>query len=358
MFRVPAVDGSIGRPSSRPADLFGIALVVALGAWVAFGAGNGAGRSRPVLWLLIGLTAATAIGRALARRPGLTQRALAVAIAGAFALSWPGLLGAVGAPTGYANANATLAALGAIAAVGAARTARGGIERRSWLGLGAVLAAATAISGSVAGTAVLAAALILLGLSALARWPGVAVVGGLIVVSIALGLTTAVAVGGDPFGLAERSGVRGELWMAAADLLDQEPVRGIGPGNFAEANPVTDDRDLRWVHHAWLQVAAELGIVGLAFVFGVAGWTWARLWQVARRGPARAAVGAAALVVVGLHGTVDYIWHVPAVLIVAALLVGDATAVNEQANQVNRSGHATDTRSVPALTNNESMMQG
>lgn len=313
------------RTRAALADAAGVVIILALAWWVAFFAGGGAGRPAPVLWLLGGILLAVAVGRATAGRPEVVPRIVALAILGAIALTWPGALGPAGAPLGYANANGTLAGLGALMAVGAAGTSRSVGERNAWLGLGVGFGAATAVTGSWAGLISLSAALLLLVLSAVARWPAAVIVGGLIVLSLGLGLTSAIAAGDDPAGLGERTGVRGELWVAAADLAAEHPGRGIGPGMFAELNPVTDDADLRWAHHGYLQVAAELGFVGLGLVLALIGWVSCRLWIASVRAPVRSAFGGAAVLVVGLHATVDYVWHVPAVLLVLAVVIGAAT---------------------------------
>lgn len=281
-----------------------------------------------MLLLLLGLALATAVGRALAGRAGLVPKLVAVGVAGSLVLTWPGVLSAGGAPLGYANGNATLSSLGLVAALAAARDERNSAVWRGWIVLAGLLGALTVATGSVAGVLALAVALGLLGLSAVTRWAAFAVAGGLVAVSLTVGVTTAVALGSDVGGLRGRADVRGELWAAAADLARDEPVTGIGPGQFADRSPVSGDADLRWVHNEYLQVAAELGLVGLALLAGLAGWAWATLWATARDRPARAAVAAAAVTVVGLHAAVDHVWHLPAVLLTGSLLLGAGTGVS------------------------------
>lgn len=318
------------RPSSRHLDAIGLGLVALLALWVGAFAGDGEGRPLPVLLLLTGLVIATGAGRVLASTPGLVPRLVAVGVAGSLVLTWPGVLRAGGPPLGYANGNATLASLGAIAAIGAARAERNIAMRRRWIGLAGLLGALTVATGSVAGVLALTVALGLLGLSAATRWAGFAVVGGLVAVSLTLGVTTAVALGSDIGGLGERAEVRGELWAAAADLAREEPVTGIGPGQFASRTPVSRDDDLRWAHHGYLQVAAEFGLPGLALVAALAGCVWASLWVSTADRPASASLAGAAVTVVGLHAAVDYVWHLPPVLVVTSVLCGANTARSEQ----------------------------
>ena len=302
-------------------DWAGLALVAALFAWTVSVAGDGDGRPAPVLWLLGGLVAAVVIGRAGASQGVPLFGSVAVAIAGAVALTWPGVLAAAGAPTGYANANATLLGLGALSAMGASRAAGPGRGRRGWSALAVVLIGAVPATGSVAGTIVVLGACVTLALALRTRRPTLVIGAGVMVVSLSLGLTVAIASGSDLGGLRAQAGVRAELWAAAEELADEQPVTGIGPGRFEVRNPVTDDDDLRWAHHGYLQVAAELGIVGLVLTLGLGAWAWAVLWRASRRTDA-ASVSAAALGAVTAHATVDYVFHIPELLAVTALLVG------------------------------------
>lgn len=324
VLRSPAVT-SPPRPTTRWFDVIGVVLLVLLGGWVALIAGAGDGRPGPVLWLLGALLLATVLARMVARSRGLVPGAVAVAITASLALTWPGMLRTGGPPTGYANTNATLAALGVVAAAAAATSSRRPGVRRGWLLLAALLAAATASVGSLAAVLVLLAAFGLLACGALRRSARVVIVGGAITVGAALVITGALAVRADGAGSAAGTLVRAELWAGAVELVEEEPLRGVGPGRFAERNPATEDTDLRWAHHEYLQIAAELGIGGLVLVLALIGWAWARLWWVAVWRPDAAALGGAAVMVVALHATVDYVFHAPAVVVAAALLaaVGD-----------------------------------
>ena len=306
----------------RPFDLGGLVIVVLLAAWVA----TGEGRRGPVLALLAAMVVAVAVGRMLAVRGTPAFALITVGVAAAVVVSWPGVVGVTGAPTGYANANATFVGVGAIAAIGAARGARSGAARRRWVALVVVLLVVVALTGSVAGTVVVltGATLVLVGLAT--RWPPAAVVGGLVLCSLALGVTVAVGAGGDVLGVGDRAGVRADLWAGAEALADDEPLRGIGAGAFAERNPVTDDDDLRWAHHGALQVAAELGIVGLVLSLALAGWMWVSLLRAAAVDPMGATVAAGALAAVALHSTVDYVLHSPALIVVIMVTLGIGTA--------------------------------
>lgn len=306
-------------------DVVGVGIVAALALWVLFAGPAGEGRPWPVVELLAGMVIAFVAGRMLWRVPDLPYHLVAVAVAGAVALSWPGVLEAGGPPTGYANANASLTALAVFTALANA-TRTHVAARRAWTVLAVALCAATILTGSMAGVASLALALGLLALERRTQVAGLTVLGGAVVVLVALVASTAIAIGGGAGWLDDRLGVRAELWSEALELMEESPLQGIGPGQFATRTAVSQDDDLRWVHHGYLQVAVELGAVGLALVVALATWIGAQLFHQARRCPNRAAWGAAAMVVIGVHASVDYVWHVPAVMVVFALVLGTSTA--------------------------------
>ena len=305
----------------RPLDLGGLAIVALLATWVA----TGEGRRGPVLALLVAVVVAVVVGRVLAACRAPAFALVALGVAGTVVLTWPGMLEVTGGPTGYANANATFAGVGVIAAVGAAREARSDAARVRWVALAVALLGLVALTGSVAGSVVVVTGgvLVLVGLAT--RWPPAAVMGGLVLCSVALGATVAVGAGGGVFGLEARAGVRADLWAAAEELADDEPLRGIGAGAFADRNTASDDDDLRWAHHGALQVAAELGIVGLVLSLALAGWMWVSLLRAAASAPVRATVAAGALASVGLHSTVDYVLHSPAAVVVMMVTFGIGT---------------------------------
>jgi O-antigen ligase len=314
-------------------DLVGAAGLVALAVWVGVAAGRGDGRSGPVLALLAAMAAAAAAARAITRRPGGVERLVAGGVLVFVAATWPGVLRTTGAPTGYENANATLTALAALAAIGAAASPSS--ERASWRWsrtvwwVVAVLATGiTFATGSVAGVACLLVAEALLLVAWRRRRARIVLVAGGALVAGVLAATVALGALADPTEQDGSSaiGARRQLWASAVDLVRAEPLTGVGAGGFASSRAPGADTDLRWAHHGYLQAAAEWGVPGLVLLLGLAAWTWIALWTAAGDRPAPAAVAAAALVVVGLHGTVDYVWHVAAVPLVLAALVGAGTA--------------------------------
>lgn len=309
----------------RLRDHIGTALLISLVAWIGTYSGGGVGHAQPVMWLLTASAAAFVTGRWSARRYVRPERILPIALLGAIVLSWPALLRAAGAPTGYANANATLTSMGTLVALISASNASQAKSRLSWVLTIACLMTATVLTGSLAGFMCLLAGLSLVALALPGRAPRTAVAGGLIVVSVALGITAAIAAGASIGGLGDRTGVRGDLWRAAVDLMRSAPLYGRGHGGFEALNPVSRDPDLRWAHHGYLQAGAEYGVVGLGLILSMAGLLWSELWSVAKRDPAAGALGASCMTVVALHATVDHVWHAPAVLVTLALVLGAST---------------------------------
>jgi hypothetical protein len=170
------------------------------------------------------------------------------------------------------------------------------------------------------------------GLPFLAPRTGVGVVSG-------VGLTGALALTAfGPGHLAEAADkvANVRLTLASADRLDgvraalrtfaDHPFTGAGPG-LAELQWTRADGvqgTLRYAHNEYAQLGAELGLVGVVLLAAVVvGLVW-RLWQ------ARGACGSRALwagVVAGtsafaVHSGLDFIWHIPAIPLLAAALVG------------------------------------
>jgi O-antigen ligase len=123
---------------------------------------------------------------------------------------------------------------------------------------------------------------------------------------------------------------RVDAMRAASRLVAASPLVGSGPG---QARTEWIDPDgvvvvLRYVHNEYLQVAADLGLVGAAllvlFLFGVG----RIIWSARGSGPtptlwAGVVAGVAAL---AAHSTLDFVWHLAAIPLIAAALIGIATS--------------------------------
>ena len=121
---------------------------------------------------------------------------------------------------------------------------------------------------------------------------------------------------------------RYDYWSVAIRAFASSPLHGVGAGGWSvdwlrwrHVNEAAQD-----AHSLPLQTLAELGLVGIAllaaFVTGVA----VAAAQAVRRH--RLAVGpAAAVVAYFAHAPLDWDWQMPAVTLVAMLLIGGLLAI-------------------------------
>jgi O-antigen ligase len=118
-------------------------------------------------------------------------------------------------------------------------------------------------------------------------------------------------------------GDRGRLWTTAWDLFEERPVRGHGPGNV----------DLRWtesgawfeamfVHNEFLELLVTHGVVGLAALVASA----LLLTRVAGRSTINGTIAATGVFL--FHSAFDFLWHIPVLPVLVALLLGLAFSVS------------------------------
>ena len=154
---------------------------------------------------------------------------------------------------------------------------------------------------------------------------GAALAAALIVTYRAPGVQGAArALAGARFNLAspDRSGETG----TALRLIGQHPLAGAGPGHatLRWIGPGGGLRVNRYVHDEYLQVLADLGIIGAALLAVFLAAAGRLLWR-ARVDLPRAAVWAGAVAGVtafAVHSGFDFLWHVPAIPLTVAVLVG------------------------------------
>jgi hypothetical protein len=184
---------------------------------------------------------------------------------------------------------------------------------------------AVALAGLAAGLALAALATrvsewragrLLVGVAVVAALCGLALLGG------AGGALRAVAGARASLASPDRTGAL----LAARQVVADHPLTGAGPGHT----------QLRWegsdgvahffvyAHNEYAQVAAELGLVGLVLLAlllaGVARLLWRSLPAGAAAGPWAGVVAAVAAFAV--HGGLDFIWHLPAVVLAVTVLAG------------------------------------
>ncbi len=123
---------------------------------------------------------------------------------------------------------------------------------------------------------------------------------------------------------------------SALRLAARHPVAGVGPGN-ADLSWERSDGALfvaRYAHNEYLQILAELGVVGLMLLLAL----MAVVVRTVRRSSLASAsrplwAGAAAgLMAFAVQGLFDFGWHLPAIALTGAVLVGIVTT-NERKEQ-------------------------
>lgn len=129
---------------------------------------------------------------------------------------------------------------------------------------------------------------------------------------------------------------RVEQARAALEVAADRPLLGSGPG-MADLSWEREDGAVliaRYVHNEYLQVLAELGVVGLGLLLGLLILIAGRVRSAGRAPPCTRSTWAgcaAGLVALGVHGLFDFGWHVPAIALTSALLVGIATTTEREA---------------------------
>jgi hypothetical protein len=252
------------------------------------------------------------------------------------AVAATGLLAGLAATASRAGALALvlgLVVLAGLRGLGATARAAAGPVAGAVLALGCLLPSmpatdppqpALALVGLGAGLA-LAAVLARLGR------PTLALVGGVLVAGIAGLLVIGGGAGSAAQTVAEArvslaSPDRTGALQAALGLVAQHPLTGTGPGQAVLRWKGTDHGThlYAYVHNEYLQLAAELGLVGLVLLAVLLAAMARLLWRARPTGRASATwagvVAAAAAFVV--HSGFDFVWHLPAIVLTVILLVG------------------------------------
>lgn len=224
-----------------------------------------------------------------------------------------------------------------VAALGARTVAKAAIGPAvgAAVALGALvpsLPAAGAASPGLATVGLLAGLAIGSGFPFLASREAVGVVSGVWL----LGALALIALGPSRFAEAAADVANARFTLASADRFHgaraalrtfaDHPLTGAGPG-LAELRWTRRDgvqATLRYAHNEYAQVAAELGLVGVTLLVGaLVALAWL-LWQArdAARSRAMWPGVVAGLCAFAVHSGLDFIWHMPAIPLLAAALVG------------------------------------
>jgi O-antigen ligase len=124
---------------------------------------------------------------------------------------------------------------------------------------------------------------------------------------------------------------RHAYWRTGIDAFADHPLNGLGAGGFRVEwlKKRTIDESVLDVHSLELEMASDLGLVGLlAFLLFAGGVAWAGRLAMRRR-PALAAGSVAALSAWFLHASIDWDWQLPAVTLPAVVMAGLLIAAAE-----------------------------
>ncbi|MBI3687176.1 MAG: O-antigen ligase family protein [Actinobacteria bacterium] len=119
---------------------------------------------------------------------------------------------------------------------------------------------------------------------------------------------------------------RSEAISAALTSYASTPIIGTGPGRAQVSwrDPAGASHTVRYLHQEYLQVLVEFGAVGGLLLLGVVVASVRSAWRTAPRGSVpiatrRSWLGAvAATLAFAAHSAVDFLWHVPALPLLAA----------------------------------------
>jgi len=318
----------------------GVGLLVALAGWVGV-----AGRVGSWAWLGDGIWRASSTltypnaAAAVLAPVALLVLAWLVDAPGSLplALAATGLLAGVAATLSRAAALALAVGLVVLAGLrGPRRTARAALGPcvGALVALGGLVPSmpaaqpprpALALAGLCAGLALAAM------VARLRRWPAVTLVlGG----ALAGCLAAAIVIGG--LGDAARLVAQTRITLASPDrsgavgaalrVAAAHPLTGAGPGQADLRSREADGgtRFYGYAHNEYAQVAAELGLVGLALLAVLLVALGRLLWRARAAGPP--VVGWAGVVAAtaafAVHSGFDFVWHLPAVLLTVTLLAG------------------------------------
>ncbi|MDN5686073.1 MAG: O-antigen ligase family protein [Brachybacterium sp.] len=116
------------------------------------------------------------------------------------------------------------------------------------------------------------------------------------------------------------SWARHDLWRDALELLQLHPVTGGGPGSFFEhSGTARSAPHLYAAHSSILQVAAELGIVGVLLFVAV---LVAGALVASQGDRARGLIGVTAWCALAVHSMIDHLYECPLVVLLAGVVIG------------------------------------
>ncbi len=167
------------------------------------------------------------------------------------------------------------------------------------------------------------------------RWSNSRIFAALGISVLIAALSLANGLGGETLSrlsgtrLSFESSDRTETWNAALETIRNSPWTGEGPGNgrlryYQESGNYVE---ARFVHNEYLQIGVELGIVGMlllaAIFMTVIGGVMFGGAKVSGANSSDVWYGVlAALLALAIGSGLDFLWHIPAIPLVGAVLIG------------------------------------
>ena len=125
---------------------------------------------------------------------------------------------------------------------------------------------------------------------------------------------------------------RYEYWRIATRAFADDPLKGAGAGGFRvvwlQERPIPES--VRDVHSLPLELAGELGLVGLLGLALLGGGVGFAARRAVRRDAAAAAGAIAVCTTWALHASIDWDWQMPAVTLPVLVLAGGLIALGEE----------------------------
>jgi hypothetical protein len=289
-------------------------------------------RTRPVAMRAAAAGAAAVLGAGVYL--SYSRGAIAVAVLGLLVLvaatpSRAQLFAAASALATGGLAAAACSALPGVAGLAGSHRARDGAIGLALLALLATAAALLAVRRAHAPDATLPGARRLAPITAAVA---VAVAVGLVIAGLGEKPSAAeLAAGAEASRLTSASSNRYEYWRVGLNAFAEHPLRGVGTGGFRVAwlRERSLPEAVRDAHSLEVEMAAELGLVGLlAFALMIGGASVAAR-RAMRRRRADAAGFCAGLLAWFLHASIDWDWQLPAVTLPAIVLAAALVALSE-----------------------------
>lgn len=292
----------------------GAALAASLAAWALMSDPSAPDGAEAAATVLLGWACWVAGGQLAGARPempGLIVSGLAAILV---LLSLPESLGSApsAGPLGYANANGALVSIGLAGFLLSVPHLPPHLRPVGLVAGVACLLAEVAIGSAAALVTCLLLLLVVpsLHLGRRVAWQATSAL------ALLLALVVVVLAGRrslpDEIVASSVGSTRQDLWSDALATAAGHPVRGVGPGRFAEYSEAGHgDPDLAWAHSEPLQLAAELGWVGFAIAACLVAWMVLALGR-----------SSALLAVLALQPMIDYTLHFPLVVALSCTVLG------------------------------------